>query len=560
MHREEDGDARRDSRDAAPPHGEHEPRSEEVDDADAGQDSGDPEALEAVQKRNERIERHQPAHDDDRHPAPEGVACEVETVGALRHALLEREHAGDAHDEQEPREDEVGRRPAVPLRVVERPVEMCPVARVVDEDHPHDGQAAKQVEGCETPAAPAGGGHGRRGGGRGREILPARDCGMLEREALEQMVRMFFLEGEWTGPSPPRGPCPMRLPHSPLEEKRPNPTLRQSGLRAAPGAALLAKSLSLNLLVLLLSSCTDHPPFAAHDAARRVPRPPRREARGGQRSANGNRGSSRRERAAPRAECRRGVRGRERHQARAPDRGGRPRARGPLRPDRPLEADRKARGCGLGNSRRVRPWPHAHQPRPASAHGLDLRQHGGRPLHRSLRREGRERAHGGARPARHPARGPHSEQGRGASEVAASRHSDARRHGRVLPARRNAHPPRPGGRPAPLEAPRGAARPRPSAAAPPRRARKVLGRQVGQLRGRAERLGHPHDEEGPLRPRRVRRPHPRHGGGTGPGDSRDGRHRRGDRERVVPFASRSRAPSSSLRSRRSSCRRCRARR
>src|ERR1017187_7272904 len=52
-----------------------------------------------------------------------------------------------------------------------------------------------------------------------------------------------------------------------------------------------------------------HPPFTPHDTSRHVSRPPRREARGGQRSADGNRGASRRERAAPRAERRRRVRG-----------------------------------------------------------------------------------------------------------------------------------------------------------------------------------------------------------------------------------------------------------
>ncbi len=179
---ENDGD-RRDPHGATPPDGEDDPRSEDEDDADARQDAWDSEAPKALEKRDERIERHQPAHDDDRHPAPEGVAREIAAVRALFHTLFEREHARDTHDEQEPREDEVGRRPSVPLRVVERPVEMRPVARVVDEDHSHDRQAAKEVEGREAPAALAGGGRRHRGGGRRREILLACDSDMLEREA-----------------------------------------------------------------------------------------------------------------------------------------------------------------------------------------------------------------------------------------------------------------------------------------------------------------------------------------------------------------------------------------
>jgi hypothetical protein len=51
---------------------------------------------------------------------------------------------------------------------------MLPVTRVVDENHPDDRKASKEVEGRE---APAGGGRGRRE----REILLACDGSMLER-------------------------------------------------------------------------------------------------------------------------------------------------------------------------------------------------------------------------------------------------------------------------------------------------------------------------------------------------------------------------------------------
>ena len=188
---------------------------------------------------------------------------------------------------------------------------------------------------------------------------------------------------------------------------RPSFTLRRKAplpdappKHAAHGSRIRPISKTSSLLSFFSSFLLhDDPRLAAHGAARCAPRPPRREARGGQRGAHGNRRAPRRERTAPRAERRGRVRGGERHQDRAPRRGRRSRARGPLRPDGPLEADREERGRRLGDARRVRPRPHAHESRPPAAHDRDLRQHGGRPLHRPLRRRGRERAHGRARPA-----------------------------------------------------------------------------------------------------------------------------------------------------------------
>jgi hypothetical protein len=58
------------------------------------------------------------------------------------------EGVGDGHADGEEKEgkDEVGRRPAVPFGVEERPVRLVPVAGVVDQDHGGDGQAAEDVE------------------------------------------------------------------------------------------------------------------------------------------------------------------------------------------------------------------------------------------------------------------------------------------------------------------------------------------------------------------------------------------------------------------------------
>jgi len=53
-----------------------------------------------------------------------------------------------ADDEQKKGEDQVGRRPAVPLSVIERPVLilLAPLAGVVDQDHGQDRQAAEDIE------------------------------------------------------------------------------------------------------------------------------------------------------------------------------------------------------------------------------------------------------------------------------------------------------------------------------------------------------------------------------------------------------------------------------
>src|SRR5207302_5040597 len=40
------------------------------------------------------------------------------------------------------------RRPSVPFRVLQRPVDVPPVAGIVDQDHAGNGQAAKDVERC----------------------------------------------------------------------------------------------------------------------------------------------------------------------------------------------------------------------------------------------------------------------------------------------------------------------------------------------------------------------------------------------------------------------------
>src|SRR5437868_2757367 len=51
-----------------------------------------------------------------------------------------------AYDEQKKRKDQISRRPAIPLCVFERPINVRPRAGIVDEHHAGDGETAKDIE------------------------------------------------------------------------------------------------------------------------------------------------------------------------------------------------------------------------------------------------------------------------------------------------------------------------------------------------------------------------------------------------------------------------------
>ena len=59
---------------------------------------------------------------------------------------LLRQRDRDADDEEEEREDQVGRRPPVPVRVQQGPVDVAPVPGIVDDDHAGHGEPAEDVE------------------------------------------------------------------------------------------------------------------------------------------------------------------------------------------------------------------------------------------------------------------------------------------------------------------------------------------------------------------------------------------------------------------------------
>ena len=61
-------------------------------------------------------------------------------------ATTERKGERHTQDEQEIREDEIGRCPPVSLCMPERPIDERPASWIVDEDHAGDGEAAKRIQ------------------------------------------------------------------------------------------------------------------------------------------------------------------------------------------------------------------------------------------------------------------------------------------------------------------------------------------------------------------------------------------------------------------------------
>ena len=90
-------------------------------------------------EKRKRIEQQTDQHDQQ--PAADDPAHHL-----LGRPLAQRQMRRDADDEQEERKDQIGRRPPVPRRVLERRIDRAPASRIVDEQHPGDGHAAKNVE------------------------------------------------------------------------------------------------------------------------------------------------------------------------------------------------------------------------------------------------------------------------------------------------------------------------------------------------------------------------------------------------------------------------------
>ena len=138
-----------------------EQRRAHIRETDALQDTHDPPVVQAVhdalhERRvgdavdvppgEERESVDEEPEQEDQQSATNDLAPDRRLVVAARAARRQREVRRDAGDEQEEREDEIGRRPAVPRRVLERRVDGAPGSRVVDEQHSRDGETAENVE------------------------------------------------------------------------------------------------------------------------------------------------------------------------------------------------------------------------------------------------------------------------------------------------------------------------------------------------------------------------------------------------------------------------------
>ena len=68
-------------------------------------------------------------------------------------ALSERQGDRDAYDKKEEGENQIGGCPAVPLSMLQGPIDCCPCAWIIYQHHPGDRHAAKDVERDEAIAA-----------------------------------------------------------------------------------------------------------------------------------------------------------------------------------------------------------------------------------------------------------------------------------------------------------------------------------------------------------------------------------------------------------------------
>ena len=132
------------------PDGEADEAGDEVADGDAGEDSEDAQVGEV--EVGERAEEQFDGEDDG---GRGGTTCRArvrlaaypECRQGYGRCGRDGKDDGDADEEEEVGEDEVGEGEAVPFGVVELGVDVVPVAGIVDEDHERDGEAAEDVDG-----------------------------------------------------------------------------------------------------------------------------------------------------------------------------------------------------------------------------------------------------------------------------------------------------------------------------------------------------------------------------------------------------------------------------
>ena len=117
-------------------------RRKQITDRDALQHAGyaDRRELE-IGKTGEKYSQRE---DDQR--TPDDLQIKVALAAALFHAPAKCERDSDANDEQEERKNKICGSPTMPTGMGQRPIDVAPRARIVDQDHPGDRDAAEDIE------------------------------------------------------------------------------------------------------------------------------------------------------------------------------------------------------------------------------------------------------------------------------------------------------------------------------------------------------------------------------------------------------------------------------
>ena len=89
---------------------------------------------------------HQETEPDDNGRTPDHVAEQRRAIRPILAAAGEGKSQRHAHDPEEAGENHVGRRPAVPGRMLQWRIEGAPRTGIVHEQHAGDGRTAKGIE------------------------------------------------------------------------------------------------------------------------------------------------------------------------------------------------------------------------------------------------------------------------------------------------------------------------------------------------------------------------------------------------------------------------------
>ncbi len=86
------------------------------------------------------------AEQEDQQAATDDLVANGALVVTARTAGRQRQVRRDPRDEQEERKDQVGGRPPIPWRVLERRIDVLPCPRIVHQQHAGDGHSTKDIK------------------------------------------------------------------------------------------------------------------------------------------------------------------------------------------------------------------------------------------------------------------------------------------------------------------------------------------------------------------------------------------------------------------------------